>query len=291
MRRTRRPLLPPGRRSRAAHVLTQAAAEGRFALPACADCRAVHYPARDVCPACLSTNLDLQDVSPFGRLAAVTTIHASTDPYFRERLPWRSGIVILDAGPSLVAHLHGDCQEGQHVRLAWKLDKSGQAVAMALPEKDSPNMADDRQFRELTLDPKFRRVLITDGRSAVGQVTARAFADAGAAILYIGLSDPWKPFAGREALEKLAGVEFVALDVTDTDSVVEAAASIGAKVDILVNTVDHVRPGGLIDRDGVTLAREEMELGYLGLMRLAQAFGPVMRSRGERSSGRVSPGT
>jgi short-subunit dehydrogenase len=35
-----------------------------------------------------------------------------------------------------------------------------------------------------------------------------------------------------------------------------------------------------VDRHGLTVAREEMDIRYLGLMRLAQAFGPVLRSRG-----------
>ena len=49
----------------------------------------------------------------------------STDPYFRERTPWRVGTVKLDAGPVVVAHLHGDTVEGGRVRLELKLDKSG----------------------------------------------------------------------------------------------------------------------------------------------------------------------
>jgi short-subunit dehydrogenase len=51
-------------------------------------------------------------------------------------------------------------------------------------------------------------------------------------------------------------------------------------VDILINTAAHVRPGGMLDPAALTLAREELELRYLGLMRLAQSFGPVMRARG-----------
>ena len=278
--RTRLPLQPLGVRSRAAHWLTLAAAEGRFALPTCVECGTVHYPARDICPACLGHMFVLGDVPAFGKLAAVTTIHTSTDVYFRERMPWRIGTVVLDVGPSVVAHLHGDCNDGDRVRLEWKLDKSGQAVAIALPVKETDNMADDPQMRELTLDPKFRRVLITDGRSSLGRATARAFAAAGASIIFIGVSEPWKPLPERAALEKLPGVEIMPLDLTDTDSVTELAGEVGAKVDILVNTVDHVRPGGMLDRKDVLVAREEMELGLLGLMRLAQAFGPTLRFRG-----------
>ena len=149
LQRTRLPVLPSGIRSRTAHLLTQAAAEGRFALPACAECAAVHYPPRDACPKCLSPRIALKDVSSLGTVAAETIIRTSTDAYFRERMPWRIGTVALDVGPAVIAHLHGDVRQGQRVRLALKLDKSGQAVAIALPEKETPNMGDDPQLREL----------------------------------------------------------------------------------------------------------------------------------------------
>ena len=73
---------------------------------------------------------------------------------------------------------------------------------MALPEKDTANMADDPHLREMTCDPKFRRVLITDGRTPSGQAMAKAFSDAGASIVFVGIADPWKPFPGLDALRK-----------------------------------------------------------------------------------------
>ncbi|MGA8901223.1 SDR family oxidoreductase, partial [Bradyrhizobium sp.] len=156
----------------------------------------------------------------------------------------------------------------------------GAPAAMALPEKDTPNMADDPQWREMTCDPKFRRVLITDGRSAVGQAMAKAFSEGGASIVFVGIADGWKPFSGMEALAAIARVEIVPLDLTDTESVRELAEQNGGRVDIVVNTAEHVRPGGLIGRHGLTVAREEMDVRYLGLVRLAQAFGPAMAARG-----------
>jgi NAD(P)-dependent dehydrogenase (short-subunit alcohol dehydrogenase family) len=219
-------------------------------------------------------------VDPSGTLIAETTVQTSTDPYFRERTPWRVGTVKLDAGPVVVAHLHGDAVEGARVRLELKLDKSGSAVAIALPEKDTPNMADDPHLREMTCDPKFRRVLVTDGRTPVGQAMAQAFSDTGAAIVFVGLADAWKPFPGLDGLRKVERVEIVPLDMTDTESVTEQAEQNGARIDIVVNTAEHVRSGGIVDRHGLTVAREEMDVRYLGLMRLAQAFGPILRFRG-----------
>jgi NAD(P)-dependent dehydrogenase (short-subunit alcohol dehydrogenase family)/uncharacterized OB-fold protein len=278
--RTRLPLLPHGQRSRTAHGLTAAAAEGRFAMQVCEDCATVLYPPRDACPHCLSVRLPFRDVDPSGRLIVETTVRISTDPYFRERMPWRVGTVQLDVGPMVVAHLHGDTVEGARVKLALKLDKSGSAVVLALPAEETPDMEADPILREMTCDPKFRRVLISDGRNAVGQAMAKAFSEAGAAIVFVGIADPWKPYPGMAGLAAIERVEIVPLDVTDTQSVTELAGQNGGRIDIVVNTAEHVRTGGIIERGGLNVARDEMDIRYFGLMRLAQAFGPALRFRG-----------
>jgi NAD(P)-dependent dehydrogenase (short-subunit alcohol dehydrogenase family)/uncharacterized OB-fold protein len=280
LRRTRQPLSPHGARSRRAHGLTAAAAQGRFELQVCQDCGTVIYPAREACPVCLSPRVPFAPADNGGTVLAETTIRVSNEVYFRERLPWRVGTVQLDAGPAVLAHLHGDAREGKRVRLAFKLDKSGAPVAIALPEQDTPNMADDPQWRELTCDPKFRRVLVTDGRNAVGQAMAKALSDAGAAIVFVGIADAWKPFPGMDELRAIARVEIVPLDLTDSESVGELAEQNGGRIDIVINTAEHVRPGGLLGRRGLTVAREEMDIRYLGMLRLAQAFGPALRARG-----------
>ncbi|MBV8538308.1 MAG: short-chain dehydrogenase, partial [Alphaproteobacteria bacterium] len=94
--RTRQMNVPPGSRSRVALGMTAAAAEGRFALQACADCGAVQYPPREACHACLSPRLAWRDQSGLGTLIAETVLHHSNDLFFRERLPWRLGLVHLD---------------------------------------------------------------------------------------------------------------------------------------------------------------------------------------------------
>lgn len=280
LQRTRLPLLPHGQRSRTAHGLTLAAAQGRFALQVCDDCNKTIYPPRDACPYCLGAHLPFQDVVPDGRLIAETTVRISTDPYFRERTPWRVGTVQLDAGPLVIAHLHGDTVEGERVRLSLKIDKSGAAVMVALPAVETADMQADPILREMTCDPQFRRVLITDGRTAVGQAMAKAFCEAGASIVFVGIANAWKPYPGMQTLAGLDQVEIVPLDLTDSQSVTDLAGQNGGRIDIIVNTAEHVRAGGIIGRDGISEARDAMDMRYFGLMRLAQAFGPALRFRG-----------
>jgi NAD(P)-dependent dehydrogenase (short-subunit alcohol dehydrogenase family)/uncharacterized OB-fold protein len=279
--RTRLPTLPPGTRSRVALGLTAAAAEGRFALQVCRDCGAVQYPPREACQACLSVRLDWRAQDGAGALLADTVLHHSNDLFFRERLPWRLGLVRLDVGAAVVAHLHGDVPPAPaRVRVTARLDRAGQAVLVALPEKETPHMADDRQLREFTCDPKFRKILVTDGKTGVGQALVKALAAAGADLIWVGHTEPWKKFAGFDELAALPQVTLLPLDVTDSKSVREIAAEIGGKVDILVNTAEYHRTFGIGNRPGVETARAEMDVNYFGLLRLAQEFGPAMRSRG-----------
>jgi len=279
--RTRLPLLPPWARSRAALGLTAAAALGRFELQVCAQCGAVQYPPREACHRCLSDELKWREQSGSGELISSTTIHHSHDLFFRERVPWRLGMVRLDAGPTVVAHLHAGCAPAPcRVRVDARLDKSGQGVLLAFPIDEVPNMADDLELREMTCDPKFRKVLVTDGKTAVGQAVVRALIAAGSDLVWVGYAEPWKIFPGFAQIEALPQVSLVPLDLTDSRSVKQIAAEIGGKVDILINTAEVHRTHGIASRSGVEVARAEMDVNYFGLLRLAQEFGPAMRGRG-----------
>lgn len=278
-RRTRAPTRPSHFRSRAALGLAAAAGEGRFMLQVCDRCTAIQYPPRDACSACLSIDLSWKDAKPTGTLIAETTVQTSTNTYFRERSPWRVGTVVMDTGPSVIAHIHGDITVGEHVRLVNRLDRSGQAVFFAMPVHGTDNPEDDLQMREMTCDPKFRRVLITDGRNPNSVAIAEAFVKAGASIIFVGESEAWRPYPNQSALRGVDNVEILPLDVTDTNSVQVLSGEISGKTDILVNNARFIRPGGLFDRRDVVFAQQEIEVNYLGLMRLAQSFGPVMRER------------
>lgn len=279
-RRTRQPTLPPANRSREAQQLTALAAIGRFALQTCAECETVHYPPRQICAKCLADTLEWRDVPAAGELLAETTLHHSNDSFFRERLPWRLGVVRMDAGPSVVAHLAKACARGARVRLSLNLDRSGHAVMMAVPEAPSENLEDDLQLRELTSDPSGRRALVADGKTDLGLALVHAFADAGARTIFVGHAEPWKASEHLHAAKALPGVQLFPLDVTDTDSVKEVAALIGDKVEIMVNNSYHLRAGGATTRLDLNTTRAEMEIHYFGLLRLAGTFGPAMRARG-----------
>ncbi|MBT9287882.1 SDR family NAD(P)-dependent oxidoreductase [Hyphomicrobiaceae bacterium 22] len=278
--RSRVPTLPPDRRSRTALGLVRAAALGRFELQHCLECGAVQYPPRDACAACLSDRLEWRETDPNGDLLADTVVHHSQELYFRERAPWRTGLVRLDAGATVVVHLPDDAPRAPaRVTLSAMLDRAGQAVLVARAG-GTGTPADDPKLRELTADPRFRKCLVTDAKSPVGQAVVKALVEAGADIVWAGQCEPWKDPPGWAATRALPGVTEVPLDVTDSRSVDELAGEIGFKVDIVVNTAGYHRIHSLFGRAGVETAQAEMEVNAFGLLRLAKAFGPVMRARG-----------
>ncbi|HUG24513.1 SDR family NAD(P)-dependent oxidoreductase [Piscinibacter sp.] len=278
--RTRQMNLPPWARGRVALGMTAAAAEGRFELQVCKDCSAVQYPPREACHRCLSARLQWRAQSGEGTLLGTTTLHHSNDPFFRERLPWRLGLVQLAAGPSVIVHLHGEVGEAPApIKVGARLDRAGQAVLIGFPSEGSEHMADDKMLREMTSDPKFRKVLVTDGKTAVGQAIVQALVKAGADIVWVGHAEPWKKLPGFDDITKLPQVTLVPLDLTNGRSVSELAGEIGGKVDIVINNAEVHRAFGIAARRGTDVAKAEMDINYFGLLRLAQEFGPALRGR------------
>jgi NAD(P)-dependent dehydrogenase (short-subunit alcohol dehydrogenase family)/uncharacterized OB-fold protein len=272
--------LPPWSRGRVALGLTAAAAEGRFELQVCQHCQTVQYPPREACHRCLSPELKWRPQTGEGTLLADTRLHHSNDLFFRERLPWRLGLVQLDAGPTVIVHMHDEIGAApQRVKVGARLDRAGQAVLIGFPSQGSEHMTDDKMLREMTSDPKFRKVLVTDGKTPVGQALVKALVKAGADIVWVGHAEPWKKLPGLEDITALKEVTLVPLDLTNERSVSELAGEIGGKVDIVINNAEVHRGFGIAGRRGTDVARAEMDINYYGLLRLAQGFGPALKGR------------
>ncbi|MDR7126738.1 SDR family NAD(P)-dependent oxidoreductase [Pseudotabrizicola sp. 4114] len=280
LHRTRQLVLPPRARSRQAHLFTQAAAEGRFALPRCKTCGQFSVPARDCCPNCLGGEYELADTAPSGTVLSVTEADIPFLNYFRERAPWRVVLVRLDCGPTVLAHGHYDCAIDGRATMSLKLDKAGQAVFYAAPAETGGDPLSDPQWREMTADPRHRRILITDGRNPVTPALVRDLLQAGARKIFVGLPDLWKPLAWENELRQHAAVQVVPLDVRSERSVYELVRAYGAKIEILINTADHIRPGGYLAPGQLCHAADALDMLAMGLMRLAASFGPVMAGRG-----------
>jgi NAD(P)-dependent dehydrogenase (short-subunit alcohol dehydrogenase family) len=113
--------------------------------------------------------------------------------------------------------------------------------------------------------------LVTGANRGLGLAFARALLEAGAARVYAGARDP-----GAVALP---GVIPLRLDVT-RDEDVAAAAREAADVTLLINNAGVARPGGFLADGAVEAAREQFEVNFLGPMRMARAFAPVLAKNG-----------
>ncbi|GAB0104701.1 SDR family oxidoreductase [Nocardia sp. JMUB6875] len=118
-----------------------------------------------------------------------------------------------------------------------------------------------------------RTVLVTGASSGIGKATAAAFAALGHKV--IGTSR--NPDKLAEA-DRVPGVDYRALDLTDNASIERFVAELGA-VDVLINNAGESQAGPLAE-----LPREALErlfqLNVFGAIALTQAVLPGMRERG-----------
>lgn len=263
--------------SREAGAFAAAAAAGRFRLQRCAACGAWAWPAREACPACWGDTLAWEDAPAGGEMLATSTVHHSLDPWFAARLPWRIGLVKLDAGPVALVHRHESAETGARVRLLARTDMAGRGVLIALPETGDSTMSEEAQLGHLACDPAGRTVLVTDIGTVAGKAVAAALVDAGAARVCGGA-------AGAEAAVP-DGVDPVDLDPADPATVRSVADSFGDSLDVVVFTGGGAWTGAALGPDDLADAEDEMAINYFHLLRLARAFAPRLRERAAEPGG------
>ena len=113
--------------------------------------------------------------------------------------------------------------------------------------------------------------LVTGANRGLGLAFAKAFVQMGAAKVYAAACNP-------EAVT-LDGVVPQKLDVT-SDQDVAAAVRAAGDVNLLVNNAGIARPGGFLADRAVEAAREQFEVNFVGPLRMARAFAPVLAKNG-----------
>ena len=118
-----------------------------------------------------------------------------------------------------------------------------------------------------------RRAVVTGASSGIGMATAQALQARGFAV--IGTSrDPGA--IPRES--RIEGVEYLALDLTDSRSIEAFAEAVG-DVDVLINNAGESQSGPMEDLPMAAMERL-FALNVLGPVRLTQLLLPGMRARG-----------
>ena len=114
-------------------------------------------------------------------------------------------------------------------------------------------------------------VLVTGANRGLGLEFARQALAAGARKVYAGARDP--------ASVTLPGVVPVRLDVNDPAQV-DAAAALCGDATLVVNNAGIATMGGLLDRDSIDALRAMFDTNVSGLLRVSQAFAPVLARNG-----------
>jgi NAD(P)-dependent dehydrogenase (short-subunit alcohol dehydrogenase family) len=114
-------------------------------------------------------------------------------------------------------------------------------------------------------------ILITGANRGIGLAFAREALRRGARRVYAGARDP--------ASVQLAGVLPIQLDVTDPDQVARAARDCG-DVTLVINNAGVAGTGGFLEDPTLGSTRWQMETNFFGMLRMAQAFAPVLAANG-----------
>lgn len=119
-----------------------------------------------------------------------------------------------------------------------------------------------------------RRVLVTGASRGLGRTLAFAFAEVGASEVLAGTrKEEDRNKLRTDAANIGAKITPVQLDVTSDDDVA-ALAKLGA-IDILINNAGVAGYGNPLSMDFAAIT-EELEVNYLGTLRMARAFVPAM---------------
>lgn len=112
---------------------------------------------------------------------------------------------------------------------------------------------------------------VTGANRGLGLALVHALLAGGARKVYAGVRDP--------ASMTIPGVIPVRLDVTDQDQVTAAAAACG-DVDLLINNAGIAQLFDYMDADAVARGHAMFETNVFGVVRMSQAFTPVLRANG-----------
>ena len=127
------------------------------------------------------------------------------------------------------------------------------------------------------IDVQGKAALVTGANRGIGKAIAVEFIQQGAAKVYLAVrnTDSVKPLLQQYG-DKVAVIE---LDVADAASI-SRAAQIAEDVQIVVNNAGVLKNATALDPAAIEALDFQMQINVVGLMRMAQAFAPVLKQNG-----------
>jgi len=114
-------------------------------------------------------------------------------------------------------------------------------------------------------------VLITGANRGIGLAFAKAALARGARQVYAGARDPKSV--------TLPGVTPIRLDVNSPDEIA-AAVRVAGDVTVVINNAGIAQFGDLLAQDAEACLRQQLETNVIGVLRVSQAFAPVLAANG-----------
>lgn len=128
-----------------------------------------------------------------------------------------------------------------------------------------------------TIDINGKIALVTGANRGIGKTITETLLENGVSKVYAAVR---KPESAQPLIDKYDGrVEAVSFDLTDEASI-KAAASTASDTHLVIANAGVLRTSSALDDNAIDSIEFEMNSNVYGLMRIAQAFAPVLKANG-----------